>query len=60
MYLKLWQPIYAWLAVAGTVLYHMEGVGFGLKFAGLTEEEEAALDRLVAEPPQRDDRTAQE
>ena len=54
MHLKLWLPSYRWLPLAGTVIYHRERVGFGLKFAGLTAAAAAALDRLVADPPQEE------
>lgn len=54
MYLKLWLPTFTWLELTGATLYHMEGVGFGVKFTGLSPADELALDELTAQPVQQD------
>lgn len=48
MYISLWLPERRWLALKGTVLYHMDGVGFGVSFESLFEDDEAALNRLIS------------
>jgi hypothetical protein len=49
LFLKLWLPEQRWLALRGTVLYDMEGIGFGLAFTDLTLVEESIIGGLVAE-----------
>ena len=45
--LKIRLPSGEWLALRGHVATFQDGVGFGLAFSGLTEEEENALRDLI-------------
>ena len=58
MYLRLWLPEGQWLPLQGTVLYHMERVGFGLTFEEISADEETKIREVVSQaklaqqPPQ--------
>ena len=45
--LELELPSGEWLPLRGQVTTFQEGVGFGLKFVSLTEQERAALEQLL-------------
>jgi PilZ domain len=47
MYVKIWLPTQDWLTLRATVLYHMEKIGFGLRFDAVTPEEERVLISLI-------------
>jgi hypothetical protein len=47
LHVRVWTPENRWLRLAGRVKYHMERVGFGLVFQGLTEDQLAGLSRLI-------------
>jgi hypothetical protein len=47
MHVRLWLPQGRWLPLRGEVIYQMEGIGFGLVFAGLGDEERDALVALL-------------
>src|SRR3954469_22031705 len=53
LYFRLWLPEGRWLPLQGTVLYHLETIGFGLSFEESTPEGEETLKTLVLheEPP---------
>ena len=60
MFIRIWQkPERNWLTLRATVLYHMDKIGFGLKFEDLTPEQEEAI-RAVMEEAQRGDAPAAE
>jgi hypothetical protein len=47
MYIRLWLDSQGWLRLQGSVLYHLEKIGFGLRFTGLTPQEESILKELI-------------
>ncbi len=47
LHVRVWTPENRWLRLSGRVKYHMERVGFGLVFQGLTEEQLSELSDLV-------------
>ncbi|HWS90327.1 MAG TPA: PilZ domain-containing protein [Pyrinomonadaceae bacterium] len=47
LHVRVWTPENRWLRLRGRVKYHMEGVGFGVVFQDLTEDQLADLARLV-------------
>ena len=47
LHVRVWTPENRWLRLAGRVKYHMERVGFGVVFQGLSEEQLADLALLV-------------
>jgi hypothetical protein len=47
LHLRVWTPENRWLRLTGRVKYHMERVGFGLIFEGLSDEQLADLSHLV-------------
>ncbi len=47
MYIRLWLNSQGWLRLQGSVLYHLEKIGFGLRFADLTPEDESAIKELI-------------
>ena len=47
MHLRLWLPAGGWLRLQGIVLYHLEGIGFGLLFDDLGPEDASALKSLI-------------
>jgi hypothetical protein len=49
MHLRLWLPEGQWLPLQGTVLYHMERVGFGLTFDEIGLEDEMKIKALVSQ-----------
>ena len=49
MYLRLWLPEGQWLPLQGTVLYHMERVGFGLTFDEISADEEMKIREVVSQ-----------
>ena len=49
MHLRLWLPEGQWLPLQGTVLYHMERVGFGLTFDEIGLEDEMKIKVLVSQ-----------
>jgi hypothetical protein len=56
MHVRLWMPTERWLPLQGTVLYHLDQIGFGLRFTDLTPEDETDLLTLIektedADPP---------
>lgn len=55
MFIRIWrEPERDWLTLRATVLYHMEKIGFGLKFDGVTPGEEESI-RAVMEEALRGD-----
>ena len=40
-------PTGRWMPLRGEVLYHHPNLGFGVRFIGLTEEEETLLARMI-------------
>lgn len=57
LHIHLWMPTNEWLKLRGTVLYAIEGVGFGVRFDETSEEEERrlflAMNYYAANPPSR-------
>jgi PilZ domain len=47
IYIRLWLNSQRWLRLQGSVLYHLEKIGFGLRFADLTPQDESALIELI-------------
>lgn len=47
LFIKFWMPELRWLPLRGTVLYSMEGIGFGLRFGQLTPDEQNSISRLM-------------
>jgi hypothetical protein len=47
MHLRLWLPDNCWLRLQGTVLYHLESIGFGLIFNEVSSDDESMLESLV-------------
>jgi len=47
MYIRLWLNSQGWLRLQGSVLYHLEKIGFGLRFIGLTSQDESVLKELI-------------
>ena len=47
LHVRVWTPENCWLRLTGRVKYHMERVGFGVVFQGLSEGQLADLARLV-------------
>ena len=46
--LEIKLPSGEWLALRGTVVSYQQGIGFGVEYSFLTEEEEQALKDLIA------------
>lgn len=51
--LQILLPSGAWLALKGTVASYHPGVGFGMSFTFLTEEEEKAVRELIVSAAER-------
>ena len=51
MHVRLWLPEGRWLPLQGVVIYQLEGIGFGLVFAGLEDEEKDAIEVLLDYTP---------
>jgi len=51
--LQILLPEGVWLKLRGTVVTYQPGVGFGISFTGLSNEEEAALKELIASAVER-------
>ena len=51
--LQILLPEGVWLTIRGTVVTYQPGVGFGISFTGLTNEEETALKELIASAVER-------
>lgn len=49
MFIKIWLPGGGWLPLRATVIYHMDKVGFGLAFEGLTQDDESSIDLIMRE-----------
>ena len=47
VYLNCWLPSQRWLPLRGRVSYHLDKVGFGLVFTGLTDEQKQMLAILI-------------
>jgi hypothetical protein len=47
MYIRLWLNSQRWLRLQGIVLYHLEQIGFGLRFADLTPQDESVIKELI-------------
>lgn len=47
IFVNCWLPSHRWLLLSGTVLYHIEKIGFGLAFPDLDEEQRDALSGLI-------------
>jgi len=47
VYLNCWLPSERWLALRGTVAYHLPKVGFGLTYLDLTGEQRPMLALLI-------------
>jgi hypothetical protein len=47
LHVRVWIPENRWLRLTGRVKYHMERVGFGVIFEGLSDEQLADLSHLV-------------
>src|SRR3954453_12175453 len=50
LHVRVWTPENRWLRLSGRVKYHMERVGFGVIFQGLSDEQLADLSHLVEQP----------
>lgn len=48
IFVNCWLPERRWVMLTGTVIYHIEKIGFGLGFAGLNEEQKATVSSLIA------------
>src|SRR4051812_17683838 len=53
MHIRLWLPTERWLRLQGTVLYHLDHIGFGLHFTGITPEDETIISTLIEQTPQQ-------
>lgn len=51
--LQILLPAGVWLNLRGTVVTYQPGVGFGVSFSSLTDEEETALKDLIASAVER-------
>ena len=49
MHLRLWLPEGQWLKLKGTVIYHMERIGFGLTFDELNSDDEMKIKEVVSQ-----------
>jgi hypothetical protein len=47
MYIRLWHSSQRWLRLQGIVLYHLEQIGFGLRFVDLTPQDESAIREMI-------------
>jgi hypothetical protein len=47
LYVRVWMPDNRWLRLSGRVKYHMSGVGFGVVFHELPEEQARDLAGLI-------------
>jgi hypothetical protein len=47
MHVRLWLPVERWLPLQGIVLYHLDQIGFSLRFTDLTPEDETNLWTLI-------------
>jgi hypothetical protein len=47
IYIRLWLESQRWLPLQGSVLYHLDKIGFGLRFSNLTPQDESALKELI-------------
>lgn len=47
LYVRVWMPDNRWLRLSGRVKYHMSGVGFGVVFHELPEEQLRDLAALI-------------
>lgn len=47
LHVRVWTPENCWLRLSGRVKYHMDRVGFGVVFHGLSEEQVAGLSALI-------------
>lgn len=51
--LQILLPAGVWLNLRGTVVTYQPGVGFGISFSSLTEDEETRLKELIASAVER-------
>jgi hypothetical protein len=50
MFIRIWREQERdWLTLRATVLYHMDKIGFGLRFDDMTPEQEAAIRAVMEE-----------
>jgi hypothetical protein len=47
IFVNCWLPDRRWLLLCGTVLYHIEKIGFGLTFTKPNEEQQADISTLI-------------
>jgi hypothetical protein len=47
LFVRVWTPENRWLRLSGKVKYHMDKVGFGVIFQGLSEEQLSDLAELI-------------
>ena len=47
VYVNCWLPERRWMMLCGTVIYHIEKIGFGLNFTGLNEEQKETISSLI-------------
>ena len=47
VFVNCWLPDRRWMMFSGTVIYHIEKIGFGLVFANLNEEQQETIASLV-------------
>jgi hypothetical protein len=47
IFVNCWLPSRNWMLLCGTVLYHIEKIGFGLTFNEPDEEQRAAIASLI-------------
>lgn len=47
VYVNCWLPERRWVLLCGTVIYHIEKIGFGLNFTGLDQEQKETLAALI-------------
>jgi hypothetical protein len=61
MFIRIWQkPERNWLTLRATVLYHMDKIGFGLRFDDVTPDQEAAIRAVMDEALGGDSQPAEE
>ncbi|MBD0327024.1 MAG: PilZ domain-containing protein, partial [Pyrinomonadaceae bacterium] len=47
VFVNCWLPERRWMMLCGTVIYHIEKVGFGMIFTELNDERQATIHSLI-------------
>lgn len=50
IYLNMLLPHGGWMSLRGSVIYHLRGVGFGMIFLGLEQNEEDMIQEILQRP----------